>query len=82
MLHPDDAAAHGIIHGAAVLVSTAQGAITLTAQVDAAMRRGVASIPHGHASANVNELTSAAAVDAMTGMVRYTGIPIAIAPAN
>jgi hypothetical protein len=46
--------------------------------VDPAIRRGVASIPHGHETANVNLLTSVEHVDAMTGMVLYTGIPIEV----
>jgi hypothetical protein len=46
------------------------------------MRHGVASIPHGHEIANVNLLTSIEQVDEMTGMVRYTGIPIAVAPVD
>jgi anaerobic selenocysteine-containing dehydrogenase len=80
MLHPDDAEAHGIAHGSMVRVQTARGEIFLTANVDAAIRRGVASIPHGHEVANVNCLTSVDDVDRMTGMVLYTGIPIEVEP--
>jgi anaerobic selenocysteine-containing dehydrogenase len=80
ILHPDDAAANGIVHGQKVRVHTSSGEIFLTANVSDAMRRGVASIPHGHEIANVNYLTSVAQVDEMTGMVRYTGIPIAVEP--
>jgi len=50
------------------------------ANVDAAIRRGVASIPHGHEVANVNYLTSVEKVDKMTGMVLYTGVPIQVEP--
>ncbi len=81
ILHPDDAAAHGVEHGQRVRVWTDRGEIVLTANVTDMIRRGVASIPHGHESANVNLLTSAEQVDALTGMVRYTGIPISIAAA-
>jgi anaerobic selenocysteine-containing dehydrogenase len=80
ILHPDDAIAHGISHGQRVRVQTTRGEIFLTANVSATMRRSVASIPHGHEIANVNYLTSVEHVDAMTGMVRYTGIPIAVQP--
>lgn len=79
ILNPNDAALHGIVHGAPVQVSTESGRIVLTANVTDAIRPGVASIPHGHESANVNLLTSVQSVDAMTGMVLYSGIPIAIA---
>jgi anaerobic selenocysteine-containing dehydrogenase len=80
ILHPDDAAANGISHGQKVRVHTSRGEIFLTANVDAAIRRGVASIPHGHEVANVNYLTSVEKVDKMTGMVLYTGIPIEVEP--
>ena len=81
ILHPVDAAAHGIAHGDTVRVSTGRGEIYLIASVSDAIRPGVASIPHGHEVANVNLLTSVENVDRMTGMVLYTGIPIDIAPA-
>ncbi|WP_395336076.1 molybdopterin-dependent oxidoreductase [Novosphingobium sp. BL-8H] len=80
ILNPQDAARNGVDHGAPVRVSTPRGAIVLTACVDEAIRPGVASIPHGHEIANVNLLTSVESVDALTGMVRYSGIPISIGP--
>jgi anaerobic selenocysteine-containing dehydrogenase len=79
ILNPADAAAHGIIDGKPVRVMTSRGAITLIANVDDGIRPGVASIPHGHETANVNLLTSVEDVDKMTGMVLYSGIPITIA---
>ena len=82
ILHPTDAAAHGIVHDGMVRVETTRGEITLTANVSDTIRPGVASIPHGHEVANVNLLTDSTVVDRMTGMVRYTGIPIAVAPAD
>lgn len=78
ILHPDDAMANGIAHGDSVRVSTTRGEIFLTANVSDTIRRGVASIPHGHEVANVNLLTSVEHVDRLTGMVLYTGIPIAV----
>jgi anaerobic selenocysteine-containing dehydrogenase len=80
ILHPEDAAANGIVHGQKVRVQTSRGEIFLTANVDAGVRRGVASIPHGHEIANVNLLTSVEVVDKMTGMVLYTGVPIKVEP--
>jgi anaerobic selenocysteine-containing dehydrogenase len=82
LLHPDDAAAHGIEDGQHVRVHNASGEITLMAKVDPQMRRGVASIPHGHESANVNLLTSTKVIDALGGMALYSGVPIAIEPAQ
>jgi anaerobic selenocysteine-containing dehydrogenase len=80
ILHPDDAAANGIVHGQKVRVHTSRGEIFLTANVSSTIRRGVASIPHGHEVANVNCLTSVEEVDKMTGMVLYTGIAIKVEP--
>ncbi|MBV1686896.1 molybdopterin-dependent oxidoreductase [Novosphingobium sp. G106] len=80
ILHPADAEANGIADGDKVRVSTTRGEIFLTANVSDTIRRGVASIPHGHEVANVNLLTSIENVDRLTGMVLYTGIPIEVAP--
>jgi anaerobic selenocysteine-containing dehydrogenase len=80
ILHPDDAAANGILHGQKVRVHTPRGEIFLTANVSSTIRRGVASIPHGHEVANVNCLTSVEEIDKMTGMVLYTGIAIKVEP--
>jgi anaerobic selenocysteine-containing dehydrogenase len=82
ILHPEDAAANGITDGGKVRVRTSRGEILLTAKVNTTIRRGVASIPHGHEDANVNYLTSVDKVDKMTGMVLYTGVPIRVDPAG
>jgi anaerobic selenocysteine-containing dehydrogenase len=78
ILHPADAAAHGIVDGQKVRVHNARGEIVLIAKVDGGMRRGVVSIPHGHETANVNFLTSVEDVDPLGGMALYSGVPIAI----
>jgi len=82
ILNPADAARHGISRGERVRVSTDRGEIELAANIDPAIREGVASIPHGHGAANVNHLTSADKVDPLGGMVLYTGIPIEVEPAG
>lgn len=80
ILNPADARRCGVEHGSAVRISTLRGHVVLTACVDDAIRPGVASIPHGHEIANVNLLTSVETVDSLTGMVRYSGIPITLEP--
>jgi anaerobic selenocysteine-containing dehydrogenase len=80
LLHPEDAAAHGIAHGQKVRVYNKSGEIILTANLDAGIRRGVVSIPHGHLQANVNHLTSVHDIDPLGGMALYSGVPIEIAP--
>lgn len=81
LIHPDDAAARGIFTGLPVRVFNKNGEITLTAKIEAHVRRGVCSIPHGHAHANVNFLTSTDDVDPLGGMAWYSGVPIEIEPA-
>lgn len=39
------------------------------------------SVPHGHAGANVNLLTSKDDIDLVTGMTRYSGVPVSLRPA-
>jgi anaerobic selenocysteine-containing dehydrogenase len=80
ILHPGDAAIHGIADGQRVRVYNKSGEIVLKAKLDAGMRRGVASIPHGHETANVNYLTSVEDVDPLGGMALYSGVPITVEP--
>jgi anaerobic selenocysteine-containing dehydrogenase len=80
LLHPEDAAAHGIVNGQKVRVHNKSGEIILTAKVDRGIRKGVASIPHGHESANVNYLTSVHAIDRLGGMAHYSGVLIEMEP--
>jgi hypothetical protein len=49
--------------------------------VDACVRRGAVAVPHGHAGANVNLLTSKDDIDLVTGMTRYSGVPVSLHPA-
>jgi anaerobic selenocysteine-containing dehydrogenase len=78
ILHPADAEAHGIADRQKVRVSTSSGEIVLEARIDPGMRRGVASIAHGHLQGNVNCLTSKEKIDPISGMALYSGVPIAI----
>jgi anaerobic selenocysteine-containing dehydrogenase len=78
LLHPDDAAAAGVTDGQPVIVRSDSGELTGTAHVDPAIRRGAVSVPHGHEEANVNLLTSHRAADPVTGMARYSGIPVSV----
>jgi anaerobic selenocysteine-containing dehydrogenase len=81
MLNPDDAAAAGVADDQALVVRTDHGEMTGIARVDASMRRGAVSVPHGHAGANVNVLTSKDDIDGVTGMTRYAAIPVTVYPA-
>ena len=80
LLHPDTAAERGIVDGQPVRVFNTRGEIVVTARIDAEMRKGVCSIPHGHLDANVNNLTSTDDVDPLGGMALNSGVPIEIEP--
>ena len=80
MLHPDDAAAAHVVDREPVVVRSKHGELTGVAKVDAAIRRGAVSVPHGHQRANVNQLTSKDALDPITGMALYSGIPVSVHP--
>ncbi|HEX9178733.1 MAG TPA: molybdopterin dinucleotide binding domain-containing protein, partial [Mycobacterium sp.] len=56
------------------------GELTGIAKVEPSIRRGAVSVPHGHAEANVNLLTSKDDIDLVTGMTRYSGVPVTLHP--
>jgi anaerobic selenocysteine-containing dehydrogenase len=78
IVHPEDARAAGVLDGEPVEVSTDRGAVTGVAKVDPGIRRGVVSVPHGHHAFNVNALTDKDELDPVTGMVRYSGVPVTL----
>jgi anaerobic selenocysteine-containing dehydrogenase len=78
-MHPDDAAAAGVLDNQRVTVRSASGELIGVAKVDPAIRRGAVSIPHGHAHrANVNRLTSKDDIDPVTGMTHYSGVAVSV----
>jgi anaerobic selenocysteine-containing dehydrogenase len=81
LLHPDDASEAGVVDGQTVLVRSERGQLSVIARVDRAIRRGAVSIPHGHYATNVNVLTDKDDIDPITGMVRYSGVPVRVEPA-
>lgn len=81
LIHPDDAAAAGVASGQPVTVRSVSGELTGIAKIDESNRVGAVSIPHGHHDANVNRLTNKDDIDVVTGMVRYSGIPVSLHPA-
>jgi anaerobic selenocysteine-containing dehydrogenase len=80
-VHPDDGGAAGIAHGRPVVVRSERGELVGVARVDTSIRRGVVSVPHGHERANANQLTDKDRIDAVTGMVQYSGLPVTLHPA-
>ncbi len=78
LLHPEDAETRGIGEGTMVRAFNHNGTMQLIARIDPGMRRGVVSIAHGHQSGNINLLTSKAAIDPISGMALYSGVPVEI----
>jgi anaerobic selenocysteine-containing dehydrogenase len=81
VIHPDDAAGAGLSDGQPLIVRSVHGEMSGVAKVDGSIRRGAVSVPHGHAGANVNLLTSKDDIDPVTGMTRYSGVPVSLHPA-
>jgi anaerobic selenocysteine-containing dehydrogenase len=82
LVHPDDAAEAGVADAQPVIVRTGRGELTGVARVDPSVRRGAVSVPHGHQAANVNRLTDDGQIDLVTGMARYSGVPVSLHPAG
>jgi anaerobic selenocysteine-containing dehydrogenase len=80
LLNPDDARASGIEDGQPIIVRSPRGEVRGTVKVDASIRRGVVSFPHGHEDANVNFRTDSHAADKLTGMARYSGFSVSLHP--
>ena len=80
ILHPDDAAAHGIVDGQKVRVHNAQRRNRPRCESGCRHAQGRRLDPHGHEHANVNCLTSTKDVDPLGGMALYSGVPIAVEP--
>jgi anaerobic selenocysteine-containing dehydrogenase len=77
LMHPDDAATIGAESGTTVRVATAGAGITAPLRIDPEIMRGVVSLPHGFARANINELTGGPLDDA-TGNAAFSGIPCSV----
>lgn len=91
MIHPTDAARHGVQDGAMVRVTSRVGTISLSAQVTDAIMPSVVSVPHGygharggsshgvdtqHVGSSINDLTDELSLDELTGNAALSGIPV------
>lgn len=94
-LHPDTARAHGISDGASVTLTTAHGAVTMTATITERVRPGVVAVPQfwGHTydsgqrharqrpGVNINRVHNTTDRDLFTGMPIFNGRPCRLVPA-
>ncbi|MCA9692838.1 MAG: molybdopterin-dependent oxidoreductase [Myxococcales bacterium] len=97
-MHPDDAAARGLVDGARARVSSAVGEVELPVRITDALMPGTVAAPHGwgHAEAdglqvaqrtrgvNVNRLAPAGLGDLepLTGMARLNGVLVDVEPSS
>jgi assimilatory nitrate reductase catalytic subunit len=78
LLHPLTAERHGIGDGDTMVVSGPRGEMHIVTSFSAEVHPDSVSMPHGWSQTNVCDLTSAHEVDALTGMVVQTAIPVDI----
>jgi anaerobic selenocysteine-containing dehydrogenase len=95
LVHPDDAARHGLRDGELARVTSAAGSVDVPAEVTEDIRVGVVSLPHGwghnlpgtqlsvaneHAGVNTNVLAPGNFVDVISGNAAVNGIPVTLSP--
>jgi len=96
LMHPGDAARHGLRDGQTVNVRSRAGSVAVALQVTADVMPGVVCLPHGwghgrdgtrlrvaraHAGASLNDLTDELRVDALCGTAAFSGTPVEVSPA-
>ena len=96
LLHPLDAARHGVTDGQCVTITGPQGSVTAPVSIDDAMMPGVASLPHGwghdlpgarlkvaavRPGANLNELLDDRLRDPLSGNAVLSGVPVTLSVA-
>ena len=98
LLHPQDAAARGLVDGGEAVVSSRTGSVQLAVEVTDEMMPGVVSIPHGwghdrpglrlqvasrHPGVSVNDLTDERFLDELCGNAALNGVVVRVqAPAG
>ncbi|HMG53605.1 MAG TPA: molybdopterin dinucleotide binding domain-containing protein, partial [Kofleriaceae bacterium] len=96
LIHPDDAAARGLLDGGVARISTGRGAIELPVEVTDTMMRGVVSVPHGWGHGkpgirlrvatatpgqSVNDIIDPAVIDELSGTSALTGQTVEVVAA-
>ena len=96
LIHPEDAAACGVVDGGRARVSSEAGSIEVPVEMSDEMMPGVVSLPHGwghdkpgtrlsvareHAGVNNNLLAPGTFVDELSGNAAVNGIPVEVVPA-
>lgn len=97
LVHPEDAAKHGLVDGGRAAVRSRVGEVEAPVELTEAIMPGVVSLPHGwghgrqgvrlsvaaeHPGVSVNDLTDAERVDLLTGNAALNGLPVEVRPAS
>jgi anaerobic selenocysteine-containing dehydrogenase len=97
LMHPDDARALGLAHGARVTVRSRVGQVEVPLEVSDEIMAGVVSLPHGwghdrpgtrlgvaraHAAASANDLTDETFLDRLSGTAGFSGVRVTVEPAR
>ncbi|EDM80791.1 Anaerobic dehydrogenase, typically selenocysteine-containing [Plesiocystis pacifica SIR-1] len=92
-MHPDDALALALRPGDPVRVDSRVGSLTAPLELSDAIMPGVVSLPHGfghdhadstlevaaaHAGVSINELTDPEAIDVLSGVAAFSGVPVEV----
>jgi anaerobic selenocysteine-containing dehydrogenase len=81
LVSAEDAAKAGLKDGDTAIVRSSYGALQGAMLIDPTLRAGIMSVPHGWSGPhNVNQLTSTTDVDGLTGMPRFSGLPVSLHP--
>lgn len=95
LIHPDDARARNLGHGAIAEVASRSGSVAIEVEVSDAMMPGTVSIPHGwghgldgvklavaqaHAGVSINDLTDETALDPLSGNAALSGVAVEVLP--
>ena len=95
LMHPEDAARHGVADGERARVTSRVGSLEATVEVSAEIMPGVVSLPHGwghtregvqiqtaqrYAGVSVNDITDDGAIDALSGTAAFNGTPVMVEP--
>jgi anaerobic selenocysteine-containing dehydrogenase len=76
-VNPDDARDLGLSDGDVARVRSPHGQLEGHVKIDRTMMRGTLSVPHGwEGQYNVNQLTSVDDIDPLTGMPRFSNLPV------
>jgi anaerobic selenocysteine-containing dehydrogenase len=93
MMHPGDAATHGVADGATVRLRSRVGEVEVPVEVTDQVMPGVVSLPHGwghdregtrlgvanrHAGASINDVVDDQRIDALTGTAVLNGTPVEV----